>query len=294
MDEGNYAEACPKFEASYRLDVAVGTLLNLGVCLELDGRLASAWAKFLEAAALAGRSGSTDREQMARQRAAALESRLIRVRINVTTHVPQMRVTLAERELDAVMWSVPIPVDPGTWAVRATAPGYLPWEGSVTATEEGSVVELAVPALEEAPVVEEPAQPDPLRTLREPVEPPPPPPNPLRTAGWVTTGLGLATLGAGVGLGLNAKSLWDGADCRDGFCPSAAAQQDAENARTRANIATGLYVAGGTIAAAGVVVLILSAGSDDEPDAEDSGRAQIQWSPVVGRQMTGLNVQGSF
>ena len=83
MEEGNYDEACPKFEASNRLDVAVGTLLNLGVCWEQGGRLASAWATFLEAAALAARTGSPEREQLARSRAAELESRLIRVRVIV-------------------------------------------------------------------------------------------------------------------------------------------------------------------------------------------------------------------
>ncbi|MBK7777474.1 MAG: hypothetical protein IPI43_25675 [Sandaracinaceae bacterium] len=71
MEEGNYDEACPKFEASNRLDVAVGTLLNLGVCWEQGGRLASAWATFLEAAALAARTGSPEREHGAQPRGRA-------------------------------------------------------------------------------------------------------------------------------------------------------------------------------------------------------------------------------
>ncbi|MCA9534274.1 MAG: tetratricopeptide repeat protein [Myxococcales bacterium] len=297
MEEGNYDEACPKFEASNRLDVAVGTLLNLGVCWEQAGRHASAWATFLEAAALAGRSGSPEREQLARSRALELEPRLIRIRVIVETPARGMTVNVGGRAFDDVMWSVAIPIDAGEWPVTATAPGRIPWEGTVTATEEGSVVELRVPPLELAPVVEVPQVP----TTQVPVVPvePETPPNPLRSAGWGVAALGVATLGAGIGLGVNAKNLWNGANCPERpdlgggrFCASVADQADAENAATRANVATGLFVAGGTIAVTGVVLLILSRGNDDDED--DSGSARLRFTPNVGRQGASFSLQGSF
>lgn len=301
MEEGNYAEACPKFEASNRLDVAVGTLLNLGVCWEQGGRLASAWATFLEAAALAARTGSPEREQLARSRALALEPRLIRVRVIVASPARGEQVTVGDRSFDDVMWSVAIPIDAGEWPVQASAPGRITWEGSVTAANEGSVVELHVPALEVAPEPEVTELPP---GLQQPVAPviPEEPANPARTAGWVVTAAGVATLGAGLGLGLSARNLWNDVNCPERpdlgggrFCVSSQDQSDAETARTRANMGTGLLVAGGTVAAAGIILLIVSSGgNDDEDEDEEGATARVRVTPSVGRQGASLSVQGAF
>src|SRR5437868_2773215 len=59
---GKVLEACLKFEESQRLDPAGGTILNLALCHEREGRLARAWSEFKEAEAVARGDGRSDRE----------------------------------------------------------------------------------------------------------------------------------------------------------------------------------------------------------------------------------------
>src|SRR5438132_715593 len=84
VGEGKFAEACPKFAESQRLDPAPGTLLNLGGCYEKNGQTASAWATFKLAASIAKQRGRADFESVAREHIAKLEPRLSTLTITVT------------------------------------------------------------------------------------------------------------------------------------------------------------------------------------------------------------------
>src|SRR5947208_2872853 len=83
MADGQYAEACSKLEESEHLDPGSGTLLNLGDCYEHIGKFASAWGKFLEAAGVAKSANQLERERVARDRAAAVASRVSNIVINL-------------------------------------------------------------------------------------------------------------------------------------------------------------------------------------------------------------------
>ena len=83
LKQGKLAEACAKFQESNRLDPALATQFQLANCYEQTGRIATAWAAFLQVASTSRATNQTAREEVARDRAAKLEARLPRLVINV-------------------------------------------------------------------------------------------------------------------------------------------------------------------------------------------------------------------
>jgi hypothetical protein len=125
MEAKRYGDACPKLAESQRLDPGGGTLLNLAVCHEKEGKLASAQAELHDALSLAIRDGRKDRQDLARERLAVVEPKVPRVSVVVA---PEAEVDGLEVKLDGLVlrraaWGVAAPVDPGLHRVEATAPG---------------------------------------------------------------------------------------------------------------------------------------------------------------------------
>src|SRR4029077_5041037 len=151
VDEGNYPEACPKFEASQRLDPGTGTLLNLATCNEHCGKSATAWTEFNEALSLAIRDGRRDRMSFAREHIANIEPQLPRLTVSVRAPGTEgLSVTIDGAPLGRAAWDVKAPVDPGGHTIEATAPGKLPFRATVKlAPTESRAVE--VPALDDNP-----------------------------------------------------------------------------------------------------------------------------------------------
>jgi hypothetical protein len=149
-EQNQLEEACKKFEASEALDVAVGTLLRLADCRERTGRLASAWARFREAGSLAETQGMKDRARIAAVRSAALERKLARVVLEVPSSPPAgYTLKLGELTVPSGSWGTPLPLDPGTVSVEATAPGHLPYRRYLAIpAEDGARVKVTIPPLE--------------------------------------------------------------------------------------------------------------------------------------------------
>ena len=129
MAEGDYAAACPKLEESQRLAPAVGTEFNLADCWEHVDRLASAWAAFLEVAELTHRRGETERERLARDRAAALEPRVghVVVAVPAAHRVAQLQIVRDGQAIQDALGTSGSPSTPASIASRhahrAAAPG---------------------------------------------------------------------------------------------------------------------------------------------------------------------------
>ena len=79
-------KACNYFQASLTAEFALGTLLNLAICHEQAGKIASAWAEYrtLEDRSRQETPPQLDRAQFAHDHAEALRPRLSRVRIVVS------------------------------------------------------------------------------------------------------------------------------------------------------------------------------------------------------------------
>src|SRR5262249_5193293 len=82
-DQGKWAEACPKFAASYKLETGLGVLMHLPDCEEHTNRIASSWAHWSEAVELAAKTGDK-RLEFATSRRDALTKRLPMIRVDVS------------------------------------------------------------------------------------------------------------------------------------------------------------------------------------------------------------------
>ncbi|MBS2012737.1 MAG: hypothetical protein JST00_07620 [Deltaproteobacteria bacterium] len=269
MKAERYAEACPKLRAAFDLDkTATGTLLNLALCHEKVGMLASAWAEFRQVEAeAAGRR--EDRVAIAREHQAALFPRLARVRllVPIDIRIPGLELALDDRPVSGASWGSDLPIDAGHHTLRANAPGRLP---AMTTFDivDGDLREVVVPMLAIEPV-KAPAEataPSGGRTAR-------------RIGGIALGATGLVATGVGLAFGLRASSSNSEAErlCPDRLCASEVdrrtATESRDSARGSANVANVFVIAGGACIAAGLV-LVLTALPTSPPKNEGAAHRE--------------------
>lgn len=276
MAEKRYQEACPRFEASLNLVYGVGTMFNLADCWEQVGRTASALLMFRRVAATAKTNGEDERARVATARAAALEPRVPKLRINVASAGDIEIKRNGERVPDADLQS-PAFVDPGKHKVLASSPGKRPWSSELIIARDTVLVTVTVPPLEEVNAVAPPRTEIPIAGAAPPTQtldaaparplifPPDSPPRSspaLRNLGLVIGGAGVGALTAGVAFALQYRS--NDQDAR-AVCPQSSgctraevAQHagfvsDARRARTLAYVGFGV----GAAALSSAAVLLL-------------------------------------
>ncbi len=262
MDAGRHAEACPKLERSQALAPSGGTLLALGECYEKTGKVASAWIAFRDAAARAANAGKRDAEAFALDHAARLEPKLPRLTIVTPSGsaIPGLEVQRGGVVLKPAELGVSVPLDPGAYEIRASAPKRRTWSETIS-LEQGKRAEVVVPVLaaEEDGIRERALQKD---------EPPPSaessPSSAQRTLGLVVAGVGLASLVTGGVFGLMASSTND--DALSHCTKSDVTRCDSrglaltDDAKSQALLST-IFVAAGGAALVGGGVLFFTAPS---------------------------------
>jgi serine/threonine-protein kinase len=260
--KGRVAEACTKFDASYQIDPALGTLFRLADCYDRIGRTASAWALFSEAKARAQSAEQPTREAIAAERVQDLDSRLSRLGLNLGANafLPGLEVRLNDVLVPQASWGIALPVDPGEQRVRLTAPGREAWVGAVSVESGPSLRRIDVPELARLrPIV---TPPPPARVLSEAHSPA----NPPRWLGYSIGGAGLLGIGVAGVLGyraysLNQQSLDECSSQNANACTHRGRllRDDAERAATASTL---LAVAGGALLAGGITLTLLSRPSD--------------------------------
>lgn len=285
MEAGRYSDACPKFEASQRLDPGVGTMLNLAECYERTGRTASAWAEFREVISAARAADSADREALARQKASALENKLSRLTITLSPEASATHGIEVRRDgnvVDPAELGSAIPVDPGKHVIEATAPGKAKWFSTLELPADGSQSTLTIPPLEAATEsARQPAVTDPNST----------PPEPAKAnngsgqkvAAYVVGGVGIVGLGLGAVFGLQAMSKHDQLKTD---CPTYPTCNTGDShikdlnssAKSAATLSTVAFIVGGVGVAAGVTLLLTAGPSSSEKStALVIGPGSVAW-----------------
>jgi tetratricopeptide (TPR) repeat protein len=255
-EAGKYAEACPLYEESLRLDFGLGTLLYLSDCQEQIGKTASAWAGFKEAADLAANRGEKDRSVAASKRAAKLEPMLSYVKLELAPEHANIG-TILKRNGQPIKGFTEIgtlAVDPGPQEFVAEAPGYKPLTVKIEVPKGPATVSVEIPALEKAPVV---VAPDTASGIDG---------DAMKIGGIVASGAGLVGLAIGTGFGIDAIKTYDAAlaTCVNEV-PTACTQSGVvlqQDASRSALVSTVTFVVGGALLGGGALLYFLAPDED--------------------------------
>ncbi len=283
LAQGEVAAACLKFEQSLTLLRRGGTLLNLAVCREKEGRQATAMRLYQEAVQAAITDKRPDREKLARERLADVRTKVswIEIKLADGAAVPGLVVRCDEQPISAESWGSPLAFDAGTHHIVATAPGYTPFEVSVTLATPGehravtlspltpeapppAVTASASAAPTAAPIATSTATVAPSQTASLPPTATVPGdadgPTWRRPAGIAGVAVGLAGAALGVAFGVKAIGDNDATKrlCPGDVCPGPEGIARNQDARTAALVADISLPVGIVAAGIGVYLLVTS------------------------------------
>jgi hypothetical protein len=253
---GKFAEACTAFEESQRLDPSFGTRFNIAQCSERTGKLATAFEIYRD---LAAHDTNATRKAAAGDLAAALEARVPRLRLSIEPRPADVKITIDGLPCARCAEDT-IPLDAGVHVVVAHASTYRAATATVTASE-GNTTAVAL-RLESATDV---PRSEPAHAIDEREVDSPRSRSWRKRVGTYTIMGGGVLLGTAAVFGVLARSKWETAKDVCGGSTTCVSSDDTSRAselgdiaRTRANISSTLFIAGGVIAATGLVFYLTS------------------------------------
>ena len=299
---GRLDKACNELQASLDLVKDSGTKGALARCHGLAGRVAKAWLLWRELADTAPRPAL--RADAAAQ-AAKLEPRLPHYTLRVAAPMPNLVVQINGVDVPSTDLAVAVPIDPGPVSVTAVRrdgdrDASDTWSHDYTIAE-GQTLAIEIPKIEPFAVAAPPSPPttttahadvqvdthatddDAIAHSR----------HPHHVAAWLSGGAAAVATGVGLFYGIEAHSKYSDAQnlCGGSINPCQASGIDASrlkvnDARTSANIATGVFIGAGVL---GVVAIIVAATS---PSADE--HRPVALTPTATSSSFGLSLSGAF
>ena len=297
----NYQDAYYQFRLAYEKSKSWKVLGNLGLCsfkLERDGEAIQYYTDYLK-----GGGNDIDPDE---------RSALQRDLLVLNGNSGSVTLSSADTEIDVTDSRAGSTAPPqsyrleggklamrlraGTHTLIATHAGKsLRWEIALSPgrseTHDFNFAESA--NVVAAPVAPTAAAATPLTQAPEPA----PTGSPIRTAGFVTAGVGVATVVGGVVVGLMAKGKESDAKsdaektCIGMICPNSA-ESKFNSAQSLATVSNILIIGGGVLAAGGAGMIIF--GGPKEGEAPKTARVTLRLLPAVGRDGGALWAAGSF
>lgn len=284
LDAGKYPEACAKFEQSMAKDPrAVGTLMNLGLCNERSGKVATALKLFHEAFDRASEANLAGTKKDAEAEISKLSPTVPHVAV-VRRAAPLPGEKLVVDDAVIPIDTKDLTLDPGPHTVTLAAPGHLPFETKL-AIAPASNTTLELPALHV------PAETVVTRTT-----------SPRRTIGKVATFAGIGVVIAGSAVAYYAHRDYDklfvdpdGSGPKLAACgayppidgvPTCDAGGQSRSERD-SNLSTGGFVVAGVGAAAVATGLVLWLTAPDET-------SQTTITPLAAPSTVGLTLSRTF
>jgi tetratricopeptide (TPR) repeat protein len=298
MATGQVPEACQKFVASLALSHRGGTLLNLAVCREQEGRYATALRLLSEARELAARDHRGDRVTLADEHLASVRPKVSWVTLTPQTVTPYLVLFWDDQALPRDRWGLPQAVDPGSHTVAATAPGRARFEIALEIAAEGQARTVSIPTLSPQPTST--ASSSASRTLgNRPTEnaasetAPPHAADSQHTLAWASLALSgaLLTTGAVLGLKAIADSRLSRKECPGNPCPDAAYQKN-HDALIEARL-TDVAIPAGALAAGFGLYLLLHRPSPETTQG-NTAAARTSFVPTFLPNMAGVTLQGPW
>lgn len=297
-----YAEACQRLVASYKLDPQPNTELLEGLCYSKQGKTASAYNAFIDAASTLPKGG--DAQKYAADQAKALEAQLLKVRVQFQPVTPagmQMHFDDEVRPRDKDFVGIDIALDPGEHDLYATATGKHDYTKHFTLDASSSPKTLVVNMTDKTK--EELAAEQHQGGGQIIVEKPETSWSTVKTLGMI--GIIVGGVGVAAAIGVQILALVDQANAtkiRPSTCDLGATPPTGDsNCDTAINYhhqaldaqtaAIAIGVAGGVVLVAGIVMFVVGGNVTKAPEKP---AASLHVSPWFSAQGGGLTLFGSF